>query len=136
MMNMTETETDIIKDLDDLGDAISQYTFLIACANECVPLPDQYRTEEYLVKDCQVNTWMYIGLQDGKIEFLADSESLIVKGGLALLQEIYRGRSREEAAQYRCRLPEHEVFSAHFSSTQLKGFRAIIKKAEAQASLR
>ena len=42
---MQEIEEDIIKDLNDLGDTISQYTFLITCAKECLPLPDAYRTE-------------------------------------------------------------------------------------------
>ena len=128
-MTMQEIEEDIIKDFNDLGDTISQYTFLITCAKECLPLPEAYRTEEYLVKDCQVNTWMYAGTKEGKTFFLADSESLIVKGGLALLQEIYQDRSETEVREYQCHLLDHEVFSKHFSATQLKGFQAIVKKA-------
>jgi len=115
-MTMQEIEEDIIKDFNDLGDTISQYTFLITCAKECLPLPEAYRTEEYLVKDCQVNTWMYAGTKEGKTFFLADSESLIVKGGLALLQEIYQDRSETEVREYQCHLLDHEVFSKHLSS--------------------
>lgn len=129
VMNMTETEQDILQDLNDLSDPISQYTYLISCAKECLPFPKQYRTEQYLVKDCQVNTWMYTGEENGKTVFLADSEALIVKGGLALLQEIYQNRTPEEVGTYRCHLLEHEVFSQHFSSTQLKGFQSIVQKA-------
>ena len=128
-MNMREIEEDIIQDLNDLEDTISQYTFLITCAKECLSLPAEYRTEDYLVKDCQVNTWMYAGIKDGKTFFLADSESLIVKGGLALLQEIYQDRTSEEVREYQCHLLDHDVFAKHFSSTQLKGFQAIVKKA-------
>lgn len=127
--NMREIEEDIIQDLNDLEDTISQYTFLITCAKECLPLPEEYRTDEYLVKDCQVNTWMFTGIKNDQTFFLADSESLIVKGGPALLQEIYQDRTLKEAREYWCHLLEHDVFAKHFSSTQLKGVQAIVKKA-------
>ena len=129
-MNLQETEQDILNDLKELEDAISQYTYLITCAKECLALPEQYRNEEYLVKDCQVNTWMYADVREDQIVFLADSESLIVKGGLALLQELYHGRSVKEAKGYRCSLPEQDAFSAHFSGTQLKSLRAMVKRLE------
>lgn len=126
-MNMSEIEKDIIQDLIDLDDTISQYTYLITCAGECLPFPEEYRKEEYLVKDCQVNTWLYAKIKEGRVIFLADSESLIVKGGLALLQEIYRERSLEEVSAYRCGLTEQDVFTKHFSATQLKGFCAMVE---------
>ncbi|MCR5665624.1 MAG: SufE family protein [Eubacterium sp.] len=129
-MNMTQVEKDIIEDLKELQDEISQYTFILSCAQECMPYPEKYRTEKYLVKDCQVNTWLYSELKDGNMVFLADSESLIVKGALALLQEIFRGRTKEEIEEYECRLLNTKAFTKHLSKTQLQGLRSIIQKAK------
>ena len=129
-MTMQETENDILKDLEELGDTISQYTFLIACAGECAPFDESLRTEENLVRECQVRTWLYVQFEDGKLRFETDSEALIVKGAMALLQELYNGRSLEEVKGYHCRLLDSEDFTRHFNMEQLKGIRAIIGKLE------
>lgn len=127
-MTMQELETDILNDLKELGDTISQYSFLIACAGEVPPFPEEKKTEENLVRECQVNTWMYITIIDDKVSFEMDSEALIVKGALSLLQELYSGRTLEEVRSFTCTLPDHEDFSRHFNAEQLKGVRAILEK--------
>lgn len=127
-MTMQELETDILNDLKELGDTISQYSFLIACAGEVPPFPEEKKTEDNLVRECQVNTWMYITTNDDKVSFEMDSEALIVKGALSLLQELYNGRTLEEVRSFTCTLPDHEDFSRHFNAEQLKGVRAILEK--------
>ena len=127
-MTMQELEKDILNDLQELGDAISQYSFLIACAGEVPSFPEEQKTEENLVRECQVNTWMYITVKDDKVSFDMDSEALIVKGALSLLQELYNGRTLEEVRSFTCTLPEHEDFSRHFNAEQLVGVKAILKK--------
>ncbi len=129
-MTMEELETDILKDLEELGDSISRYTYLIACAGECLPFPEEEKTEEYLIRECQANTWVHMYWEDERCCFFADSESLIVKGALALLQEIYTGRSREEIASYRCGLLENDLFAEHFTREQRIGLAHIIEGAK------
>ena len=127
-MTMQETEADILKDLEELGDTISQYSFLIACAGEGGPFDDSLRAEENLVKECQMKTWLSVYAEDGILHFSADSESLIVKGALALLQEIYDKRTLEEVKEYRCGLMDNDLFARHFHRDQLVGIRAIVEK--------
>lgn len=130
-MTMQELEQDILTDLKELGDAISQYTFLIACAGECPPFPEAAKDEAHLVRECQVNTWIIIDAKDDKVSLQIESEALIVKGALSLLAELYNGRSLEEVRTFHCSLPENEDFSRHFNHEQLEGVRAIIRKLEA-----
>jgi len=125
---MEEIENDIINDLTELDDAISRYTYLTGCAVDCAPLPEAYRHEEYLIPECQVRTWAAIAWEDGTCRLYADSESLIVRGALALLQEIYEGRTSTEVREYQCHLLEHELFSDPFTAEQRKGLTAILKK--------
>lgn len=129
-MNMKETETDILNDLEELDDTISQYTYLLTCARECSPMREEEHTEEHLIRECQVKTWIYTHWDEGKLYLEADSESLIVKGALALLQEIYYGRTREEIREYHCSLLEYDGFTKHFTREQLKGLRVIITQLE------
>ena len=58
-MSAEKTEADIIRDLTELEDDISQYTYLISCASECIPYPEEYRDEAHRIKECQVKTWVY-----------------------------------------------------------------------------
>ncbi len=129
-MTMEELEADMLNDLEELGDSISRYTYLTACAGECRPLPEGEKTEEYLIRECQANTWVHLYWEEGRCRFLADSESLIVKGALALLQELYDGRSREELAAYRCGLLKDDLFAEHFTREQRTGLARIIEKAK------
>lgn len=127
-MTMQELEQDIVNDLQELGDTISQYTFLIACAGECPPFPEEFRTEEHLVRECQVKTWIHAEMIDDKVSFLLDSEALIIKGALSLIREIYQGRAVKEVQSYHCTLTEHEEFTKHLTREQLEGVKAIIKE--------
>ena len=58
----------------------------------------------------------------------ADSQSLIVKGALALIDEIFNGRTRKEVKGYECRLMQEECFYALFSDRQRLGMKSIINK--------
>ena len=125
-MSMSNLEEDILNDLSELENPMDQHSFLVACAGECLTFPEQYRTETNLIKECQVNTWVHTSWLDDTCVFFADSESLIVKGILALLQEIYSGRSKEEIHLFSCRLLDSPLISAHLNEAQLTGLRAII----------
>ena len=127
-MSMQETEADILSDLSELGDAISQYTYLVECASEKREYPETWRKREYLVPECQVHTWLHVEWKDGRSRFDSDSESLIICGALALLQEIYDGRLPEELQSYQCRLLETENFTRHFTANQLTGLHEIMER--------
>ena len=127
-MTMQELEQDIVNDLKELGDTISQYTFLIVCAGECPPFPEELRTEDNLVRECQVKTWIDAALVNDKVSFQLDSEALIIKGALSLIREIYNGRTMDEVREYRCGLTEYEGFTKHLTKEQLKGVKVIIEK--------
>lgn len=128
--SMEETEQDILADLSELDTPMEQYSFLVACAQDCLPMPDRYRVSRFQIEECQVNTWAYAGWMDGKSLFYGDSEALIVKGILALLQEIYFERSPAEVARYRCGLLHSELISRHLNSDQLAGLTAVMKRLE------
>ena len=127
-MNMKEIENDIISDLEELSDSISQYTYLIECASTLPVYPKEYIVDEYRIKDCQANTWVYIRTKSPCIDLLIESESYIIKGALSLISEIYAGRTKEEVQAYECELIKHKVFFEHFTQEQIRGIRRIIKK--------
>ena len=128
MKTMQETEAEIIRDLKELGDSMMQVTYLLECGNLLETMSDIYRTDEYLIRECQVKTWLYCDIIQDNVVFYADSEALLVKGALALLQEIYAGRTRQELQQYNCNLLKTEIFMQHYTKNQQQGLQAILEK--------
>ena len=124
-MSMQNLEQDILNDLEQLHDPMDQYSFLVACAGECLSYPEDYRNDQFFIRECQVNTWVYTDMVDEGCVFFADSESLIVKGILALMQEIYFGRSPEEIRKHELKLLQSPVICSHLNPEQWKGLHAI-----------
>lgn len=130
-MTMAETEADILRDLRELGDEMSCYAYLIGCAQEERGYPEELRTEQYRVKDCQGLTWVAAHWKGDIFSFQGDSDSLIVKGGLAILEELYDGRTRQEVNDYRCGLLRNETFARYFTPEQVQGLNAVLAAIEA-----
>ncbi len=125
-MTIAETELDILNDLRELGDELSCCGYLIGCAGEARDFPEELRTEQYRIKDCQGLTWAAACWEGDAFFFRGDSDSLIVKGGLALLEELYDGRFRQELAGYQCGLLRDETFTQYFTPEQIKGLNAVL----------
>lgn len=125
-MTMAETEADVLRDLRELGDDMSCYAYLMGCAQEERGYPDTLRTEQNRIRDCQGMTWAAAHWEGNIFSFRGDSDSLIVKGALALLEELYDGRTRREIDGYRCRLLENPGFARFFSQEQLRGLTAVL----------
>lgn len=130
-MTMAETEADVLCDLRELGDDMSCYAYLIGCAQEERGYPEELRTEGHRVKDCQGLTWAAARWEGETFSFRGDSDSLIVKGGLAILEELYDGRTRQEINDYQCGLLQDEGFTRYFTPEQVKGLDAVLAVIEA-----
>lgn len=130
-MTMAETQADVLRDLRGLGDDMSCYAYLMGCAREERGYPEELRTERHRIKDCQGLTWAAARWDGDIFSFRGDSDSLIVKGGLAILEELYDGRSRQEVNEYQCRLLRDGTFTRYFTPEQLRGLNAVLTVIEA-----
>ena len=133
-MTMKETEESIIEDLKVLGDALNRMEYLIECAREDEGIPEEERREEYLIKDCQMKTWVDASFSDNILDMRTDSESLLVKGALSLIKEIYKGRTPREIASFECGLIHSSLFSDMFNETQSKGLVSVISSLRKDAA--
>ena len=124
-----QIEADIINDLRELEDQMSQYTFIVTCGLESLPdYPEQFKDDAHLIHECQVNTWVHTDWVDGRLKIQAVSESLVINGALSFLIEIYDGRGVDEIEAFHCTLLQEPCFRMHFTHDQLKGLESIISK--------
>ena len=84
---------------DDWAD---RYQFLIDLGRKLPPMDPADKTEDSRVKGCQSNVWLVAQPIPGtdKIEFVADSDSSIVKGLVAILWRVYSGQPADKVLSY------------------------------------
>jgi cysteine desulfuration protein SufE len=94
------TQQERIQDIADAFEMFDswedRYRFLIDLGKKLPPLPEGARVDSNLVHGCQSSVWM-VGERtpENTIEFVADSDSTIVRGLIAILYEVYNGETPE-----------------------------------------
>jgi cysteine desulfuration protein SufE len=96
------TISELIETFDALGDWESQCDFLIDLGYEIPDFPETARIEANKVHGCQSNVWLITQIKPGNppvIEIQADSDSMIVRGLIAVLLMAYSGKTAAEILQ-------------------------------------
>lgn len=95
-MTIKEKQNEIVEEFDFLEDWEQKYEYIIDLGKQLPPLSDEVKTDENLIKGCQSKVWIDVKYEDGKLNFLADSDGILPKGIVSLLVSIYSGHSTEE----------------------------------------
>ncbi|MBV9843387.1 MAG: SufE family protein [Sphingomonadaceae bacterium] len=78
-------------------DADERYRLLIELGRALEPMPDALKTDATLVRGCSASVWVYPTRTDqGRLQFLADSNAAITKGIIALVLLSVQDRTPEE----------------------------------------
>ena len=85
--------------LASLSDRTLRYQYIIQLGRRLPAMPDEDKTEENQVRGCMSPAWLTGGLEGSppRLQFVGDSESIIVKGLFAILAQVYNGKTPEEA---------------------------------------
>ncbi|MCH8828099.1 MAG: SufE family protein [Planctomycetes bacterium] len=89
---------DVFQELEDWDERCD---YLIDLGFELPKLPESVKIEANRVHGCQSNVWMLLRFNEGVypvVEIEADSDSLIVRGLIAVLLAVYSGRTAAEIA--------------------------------------
>lgn len=112
-MNYTQRIEALLDDMSVFEDWTEKYEFIISLGRKLPAMPDKYRKPANLIKGCQSRVWVGTEVQDGRMIIMADSDSLITKGLIALFVRLFSGLTPAEiqAADMKrldkCGLKEH-----------------------------
>ena len=90
--------------------------------------PKEKMTEGYRIKGCMSSVWVVPEFKDGKIYFKSDSDSIIVKGLIALLIRVLSGQTPEEIINARLDFIEKIGLKKHLAQQRTNGLSAMIKQ--------
>ncbi|MCS1408715.1 MAG: Cysteine desulfuration protein SufE [Verrucomicrobia subdivision 3 bacterium] len=133
------TIEDLIENFELLEDWDDRYAYLMELGRKMPSMDQADKIEENRVKGCQATVWLKETIVPGppqRIEFLADSNSQIVKGLVAMLRLLYSGKTPQEildvnAKDVFTRLGLHQ----HLSPTRSTGLNSMVKTIRALAEL-
>jgi len=127
-MTTNEIQDDIVEEFSVFDDWMDKYSYLIEIGNDLDGFQEENRIDNNLIEGCQSRVWLHAELKDGKIEYTADSDAIIVKGIVALLVKVLSGRTPDEILESELSFVEKIGLKEHLSPTRSNGLVAMIKQ--------
>lgn len=110
-----------------LSNREARMAYLIAAGKKAVGLPERLKTEENLVAGCLAKTWVSIEKTDEIYNIGMDSESVIMRGILNILVELYDGRNITEIRQVTPKILEQTRVLESLSASRRNGLTAVCR---------
>jgi cysteine desulfuration protein SufE len=95
-MTIQEIQEEIIKEFKGFNNWKDKYKYLIELSRGLAPINLEYKTEENIIRGCQVKTWFHSELKNGRIIYNIDSVSVIIKGISVLLIRVLSSQKPED----------------------------------------
>ncbi len=128
-MTINEQQDAIIDEFADIDDWMDRYAYIIDMGNALEPMPEKYKTPQNLIEGCQSRAWLNAELDsDGKIEFKADSDAIIVKGIISMLVNTLSGHTPQEILDADLYFIDKIGLAEHLSPTRSNGLAAMVKQ--------
>ena len=127
-MTINEIQDEIIEDFAEFVDWMDKYQLLITMGEEQEPLPVELKTEQNLIDGCQSRVWLVCDEREGKLQFRAESDALIVKGIVSLLIRVVTGHTPQEILDADLYFIPQIGLTEHLSPTRSNGLLAMVKQ--------
>lgn len=95
-MSIADKQQQLLDELDLFQDWTERYEYVIGLGKKLPAMDSALHTEDRLIKGCQSQVWLDAQKEGDSIRFLADSDSVITKGMIALFVRILDGEKPED----------------------------------------
>ena len=127
-MTINEIQDEIVEEFAEFDDWMDKYQLLITMGEEQEPLPAELKTEQNLIDGCQSRVWLVCDEREGKLQFRAESDALIVKGIVSLLIRVVTGHTPQEILDADLYFIPQIGLTEHLSPTRSNGLLAMVKQ--------
>jgi cysteine desulfuration protein SufE len=116
-------------------DNTERYRFLIDMARKASEFPEEFRLENFKVRGCLSQVWLVPKYENGKINYLCDSDAQIVKGTVILISDIYSNSTPKEIVDNKRDLMEELELGNILSMNRRNGAYNMLSMVKQQAEL-
>jgi cysteine desulfuration protein SufE len=126
---------ELVEEFDLLGDWESRIEYVIDMGRALAPLPDEDRIDANKVAGCAAQVWLTTRRADGRLRFLADSDSALSKGNIALLLKLYSDRAPGEILAFDARAALDRLgLPSALTRQRANGLNAMVGRIRAEAA--
>ena len=128
-MTINEIQDEIIEEFADIDDWMDRYAYIIDMGNTLPPMPEEYKTPQYIIEGCQSRAWLHADITpEGLIHFTADSDAIIVKEIISMLLKVLNDHSPAEIADADLYFIDKIGLAENLSPTRSNGLAALVKQ--------
>ena len=134
MPGIQEIQKELSDDFSLLANWEEKYEYLIEMGMDMPAMKPENKVDENLVKGCQSSVWFDVNCQDGMMVFEADSDSLVVKGMVAVLYKLFNNQPAKDVLDADLSFFEELGLWRHISSQRSNGLTAMVAHLKAKAA--
>ena len=127
-MNIDKIENDIVEEFELFDEWTEKYHYIIELGQKLETLDNKYKIEENKIRGCQSSVWLHAYGENGKVFFVADSDSVFVKGEIALLIRALSGQKAEDIVHTELKFIDKIGLRQHIAVTRANGLASMIKQ--------
>ncbi|GIW94873.1 MAG: cysteine desulfuration protein SufE [Pirellulaceae bacterium] len=132
MAHVQLTPDELIQEFQSFDDWNDRFQYLIELGDQLEPFPEEERRDENLVQGCQSNVWLVARVVDSdppRMELLADSDSQLVRGLIAILMILLSGKTPQEVLQTDVESVFRQLeLQRHLSRSRSNGFHSMVRR--------
>ena len=127
-LSIADEQAEFIEDFNEIDDWMMQYSCLLELTAEMEPLSAKEKNEQNKISGCQADLWIVLSFSDDLIHVRADSDSLIVKGIVAVSVALFDKRTPQEICGAHIDFLEKTPLKEQISTDRFHGMQTVIKK--------
>ncbi|MGC6427925.1 MAG: SufE family protein [Akkermansiaceae bacterium] len=117
-MTVEEKQQELLEELDLFQDWTERYEYVIGLGKKLSSMDSALQTSDHLIKGCQSQVWLSADCLDGKMQYLADSDSVITKGMIALFVRVLDGETPDDVIQADLSFIDQTGLKEHLAPTR------------------
>jgi cysteine desulfuration protein SufE len=121
-------EKEIVEEFALFDSWDDKYEYIIDLGKKLPPLEQQFKLDENKVRGCQSTVWMVAEYKDGKLNFKAESDAVIVKGLISLLIRVLSGHTPDEILEAKLEFIHRIGMTTHLAQTRSNGLLSMVKQ--------
>ena len=127
MKTPEEVEDTIVESFLSAGSAFNQFNRLLAIASDLEEMPEEDMVDGALVEGCQSQVWLYVDATDGTVNIEGESDTLMVRGVIRILELMFDGQPCDVVAHARTSFVERTELANIFDAQRQTGVASIIQ---------
>jgi len=135
MSSILQDMARLVDEFQAFPDWETRYKAIINRAKKLAPMPEELKSDTNKVRGCSSTVWLHATCTDGKVTFQADSDAVLVRGLVALLVEVYNGRTPTEILNAPPEFIEEMGLNVNLSPNRANGLTAMVKQVMAYAAV-